>query len=131
MFFQRFQRFMYGRYGGDKLNLVLLVIGLVLSLCGPLLWYPLVFVADAIYIYALFRMFSRNVPARQRENAAFMRVWGPIENWFRLQRQKFAQRKLYKYFKCPQCRQQLRAPRGRGNIEVTCQKCRHVFRTKT
>lgn len=131
MFMQRLQRFMAGRYGGDKFNLVLLAAGLVLSLFGSFFFRPLYLIADVLYVYALFRIFSRNLQARQRENLAFLKVWTPVEGWFRLQKQKFSQRSAYKYFKCPNCKQQLRAPRGRGKIEVTCQKCRHVFQTKT
>ncbi len=131
MLMQKIQRFMMGRYGGDPLNLGLLVLGLVCSVCARLCFWPLILLADGIFVYALFRSLSRNIPARQRENQAFMRVWGPAAGWFRLQSQKLRQRKTYKYFKCPHCRQQLRAPRGRGNIEVTCQKCGTVFRTKS
>ena len=65
---------MYGRYGGDLFNLVLLGAGLLLSLLGGLLFWPLTLAADALYIYALFRMFSKNIPARQREYYAFLKV---------------------------------------------------------
>lgn len=131
MWYEKLQRFLYGRYGADKLNIVLLISGLVLSLLGSLFFWPLVFLADALYIYALFRAFSRNIPARQREYLAFLKVWEPIAKWFRTQKLRWAQRKDYKYFKCPHCRQQLRAPRGRGKIEVTCQRCHSIFQTKT
>lgn len=131
LFFQRFQRFMYGRYGTDQLSMALLVLGLALSLCGSLFFWPLTLAADALYVYTIFRMFSRNIPARQREYYAFLKVWGPVQGWFRLQKRKWGERKLYRYFRCPQCKQQLRAPRGRGKIEVTCQKCHTVFQTKT
>lgn len=131
MWYERLQRFLYGRYGTDKLNLALLIFGLILSLIGTLVFWPATLLADALYIWALFRTFSRNIPARQREYAAFLRFWSPIENWLRARKVRFSQRKQYKYFKCPNCRQELRAPRGRGKIEVTCQKCHNVFRTKT
>lgn len=131
MWYERLQRFLYGRYGTDKLNLALLIFGLILSLIGTLVFWPVTLLADAIYIWALFRTFSRNIPARQREYAAFLRFWTPIESWLRARKVRFSQRKQYKYFKCPNCRQELRAPRGRGKIEVTCQKCHNVFRTKT
>ncbi len=131
MWYERLQRFLYGRYGTDKLNLALLIFGLILSLIGTLVFWPVTLLADALYIWALFRTFSRNIPARQREYAAFLRFWSPIENWLRARKVRFSQRKQYKYFKCPNCRQELRAPRGRGKIEVTCQKCHNVFRTKT
>ncbi len=85
----------------------------------------------ACIILTYFRMFSRNIPARQREYYAFLKVWGPVKSWFALQKRKFSERKYTRYFKCPQCKQQLRAPRGRGKIEVTCQRCHHVFITKT
>ncbi len=131
MLMQRLQQFLMGRYGTDQLNIVLLILGIVLSFCGALFFYPLTFITYGLLFYVLFRTLSRNIPARQRENQAFLRFWAPVESWFRFQRQKLSQRKTYKYFKCPSCKQQLRAPRGRGTIEVTCQKCRHVFRTKT
>ena len=67
MLFQKFQQFMYGRYGGDKFSLFLLVIALVLSLFGALFW-PIALVADVFFLYVLFRMFSRNHAARQRES---------------------------------------------------------------
>ncbi len=131
MWYERLQRFLYGRYGTDKLNLALLIFGLILSLIVTLVFWPVTLLADALYIWALFRTFSRNIPARQREYAAFLRFWSPIESWLRARKVRFSQRKQYKYFKCPNCRQELRAPRGRGKIEVTCQKCHNVFRTKT
>ena len=131
MLYDRLQRFLYGRYGTDKLNLALLIFGLILSLIGTLVFWPVTLLADALYIWALFRTFSRNIPARQREYAAFLRFWSPIESWLRARKVRFSQRKQYKYFKCPNCRQELRAPRGRGKIEVPCQKCHNVFRTKT
>ena len=131
MWYERLQRFLYGRYGTDKLNIALLILGVLFTLLGGLFFWPLTFAADAVYLYALFRTFSRNIPARQREYAAFLKLWEPAAAWFRLEKQKFSQRKSFKYFKCPSCRQQLRAPRGRGTIEVTCQKCHAVFRTKT
>ena len=130
MLFQKFQQFMYGRYGGDKFSLFLLVIALILSVAGSFFW-PLALVADAIFLYVLFRMFSRNHAARQREYHAFLRFWTPVENWFKFQVTRFRERKYYKYFRCPRCKQRLRAPRGKGKIQVTCQKCHNVFVKKT
>ncbi len=130
MLFQKFQQFMYGRYGGDKFSIFLLVLAVVFSLFSGLFW-PLSLVADVLLLYVLFRMFSRNYAARQKEYYAFLRVWGPVEDWIRFQSRRFKERKTYKYFHCPNCKQRLRAPRGRGKIQVTCQKCHKVFTTKT
>ena len=127
----RLQQFLSGRYGTDQMNLALLVLGVVLTLFGSLFFGPLYLVGDGLFLWALFRTFSRNIPARQRENQKFLQVWSPVQNWLSFQRRRFRERKQYKYFRCPVCKQQLRAPKGRGKIEVTCQKCRHVFQTKT
>ena len=81
MWYQRLQRFLYGRYGTDKLNIALLISGVVLMLIGGLFFWPLSFVADGMYIFALFRTFSRNLPARQREYQAFLRVYNPAAGW--------------------------------------------------
>ena len=64
---QKLQRFMMGRYGGDKFSIFLLVSGLVLTILGQIFFWPVILLGDALYLYALFRMFSRNIPARQRE----------------------------------------------------------------
>lgn len=122
---------MYGRYGTDTLSFFLLGLGIVLTFCGSLFFWPLTLLADAVYVYSIFRMFSRNLPARRREYAAFLKVWGPFARWCGFQKVKFLNRKYYRYFKCPHCKQDLRAPRGKGKIEVTCQKCHNVFITKT
>ena len=76
-----------------------------------------------------FRVFSRNTAKRQAENTRYQ-----------YRKHKFQQRwssfirrlnPKYKYFRCPQCNQLLRAPRRKGKIQVTCSACRHVFITKT
>ena len=125
-FLQKLQYWMMGRNGTDQLSIALLIAGFVISLFSNLFW-PLIFLSYAIYIWMLFRMFSRNVPARQRENQVFLRVWRPITQWFSFQRTRFRDRKLYRYFKCPHCGLRLRAPKGRGKIQVTCQKCHTEF----
>lgn len=125
-FLQKLQYWMMGRNGTDQLSIALLIAGFVISLFSNFFW-PLIFLSYAIYIWMLFRMFSRNVPARQRENQVFLRVWRPITQWFSFQRTRFRDRKLYRYFKCPHCGLRLRVPKGRGKIQVTCQKCHTEF----
>ena len=123
MLLQKLQQFMYGRYGGDKFSLFLLILALIISILGSFFW-PVALLADAIFL-------SRNHAARQKEYYAFLRFWTPVENWIKFQNTRFRDRKTYKYFHCPQCKQRLRAPRGKGKIQVTCQKCHNVFQIKT
>ncbi len=126
-FLQKLQYWMMGRNGTDQLTVAALIVGLIVSLFAQLLFWPLIFVSYLLYIWALFRVFSRNLAARQKENQAFLKVWRPIVQWFSFQRTKFRERKQYKYFKCPHCGLKLRAPRGRGKIQVTCQRCHAQF----
>ena len=132
MFLEKLRRFMYGRYGGDSLNFALLIFGLILSLFSSVTgFWPLNTLSYALYFYAIFRILSKNVPARQKEYYTFLKVWTPVQKWFRIKKTAFLERKQYKYFRCPNCRQYLRAPRGRGKILVTCQRCRKEFNQKT
>jgi hypothetical protein len=122
---------MYGRYGSDKFNFFLLIIAILLSFAGNFFFWPLTILSYLLWGYAIFRMLSKNIAARQRENYSFLGLWSPIESKFKISKQAFSNRKAYKYFKCPNCRQHLRAPRGRGKIMVSCQKCHKEFTTKT
>lgn len=123
---------MYGRYGGDSLNLALMIFGLILAFFSSVTgFWPLNTLSYALYFYAIFRILSKNIPARQKEYYTFLKVWTPVQKWFRIKKTAFLERKQYKYFRCPNCRQYLRAPRGRGRILVTCQRCRKEFNQKT
>ncbi len=118
------QRFMYGRYGTDKLNTAILAAGLIcclLSIFIPFAPVKLLFML-ASYIFmgiAIFRMLSRNTYKRYQENRKYLML---------LQRFKD---KEHRYYDCPRCRQQVRVPRGKGKISITCTKCKEKFIKKT
>ena len=125
------QRFMYGRYGNDQLGFFLLGLSVALSLLATVLEFGLLnLVAEVVIIYALFRMFSRNTYKRREENGKFLRKVNPFLKWFRLQ-QTMRKDKAHRYFKCPNCSQYLRVPRGKGKITVTCRSCRASFQEKS
>lgn len=125
------RRFMYGRYGSDELNVFLLVTYLVLLLLHGLPGLGLLeTVALVLMVWTLFRMLSRNYAARRAENARFLKVAGPVIRWYRLRR-TILRDKEHRYFKCPNCGQQLRVPKGKGTITVTCRGCGVSFREKS
>lgn len=125
------QRFMYGRYGTDQLNLFLMGLYLLLYLVfmfvrvGLLYW-----VSFALLLVVLYRMLSRNLERRRMENVKFMKSAGPVINWFHMRR-NIRRDKEHIYFKCPNCGQQLRVPRGKGKITVTCRSCGASFQEKS
>ncbi len=119
-----FRRFMQGRYGTDKLNMVILGAGLVVCLVGMFVPMPSLRLAMTLLSYglmgwALFRTFSRNTYKRYQENRRYF-LW--------LQRIRDRQ---HRYYDCPRCRQQVRVPRGKGKIAITCPKCKEKFVKKT
>ena len=121
------QRFMYGRYGSDQLNVFLIVLYLLCYLLSAVTAFlPLYWLSLLLICVTLFRILSRNIPARRRENAKFLQAAGPVIQWFRLRR-TIHRDKDHRYFKCPNCGQQLRVPRGKGRITVTCRNCGASF----
>ncbi len=126
------RRFMAGRYGSDQLNNALLLLGLVLIVVEWISrWRWVSIFVLALLILCYFRMFSRNIQARYAENQWFLRRWGPVSNRLRNMLARFRDRKTHRYFKCPQCKQRLRVPRGRGKINITCPHCHHQFIRKS
>ena len=122
-------RFMYGRYGQDQLNLCLLVSYLLLYLVYVFTRF-IYWLSWALLCWTLFRMLSRNAPRRRAENAKFLELIGPVQRWFHLRRTIYKD-KEHCYFKCPHCGQQLRVPRGKGKITVTCRACGASFEEKS
>ncbi len=125
------QRFMYGRYGNDQLNLFLMGLYLLLYLVFIFTRLELLYmVSFGLLFVVLFRLLSRNMERRRVENARFMRAAGPVISWIRLRRNMHRD-KEHVYFKCPSCGQRLRVPRGRGKITVTCRSCGASFQEKS
>ena len=116
------RRFMMGRYGSDKLNMVLLIGGLAASIIAAILpWFKLIFlVISYLFMFlALYRMLSRKTYKRYQENRKFLQFFERIRD------------REHRYFDCPRCRQQVRVPRGKGKISISCPKCKEKFIKKT
>ncbi|MGI5977287.1 MAG: hypothetical protein ACOX68_06295 [Candidatus Limivicinus sp.] len=127
---ERLARFMAGRNGNDQLNMFLLVLDVVLLLLGAIFRsisgfvYP---VALILLIFTYFRMFSRNVYKRSEENGKYMRMKYKLMMSVRLMKERWLQRREYKFFTCPSCHASLRIPRGKGKIKIVCRKCGTSF----
>lgn len=129
---EKMRKFMQGRYGADPFSLFLLIAGLVISFIAQLTsLLPLSILSYFIYAYSVFRILSKNIIARRKELGFFIKFISYPKRFITLKSKQFAERKIYKYFSCPICHQKLRAPKSRGKIQVTCQKCKNSFITKT
>lgn len=114
------RQFLAGRYGMDQLNMLLLYANLALAVIvlftGSLWLNLLTYVPLGIII---FRMLSRNIPARHQENRRY------------LQWKERLQDRNNRYFHCPKCKQMVRVPRGKGKLAIICPRCKERFVKKT
>ncbi len=128
-------RFMQGRRGLDSFGRFLLICGVVLMFAAmlftkiPAAYYIIYYFGLALFIYAYFRVFSRNLYKREAENNRYLALKYKLTKGRTLS-QRLYERKTYAYFKCPGCGQKLRAPRGKGTIKVRCRKCSTEFMKK-
>ena len=124
-----FYSFFYGRYGIDTLGKTLLwmylAVSLILTVLDILLespWISLmgVLIPLVIIFFIFYRMLSKNIQKRKRENDAFC-------NFFKLRRNIVRDRKTHVYRKCPKCKAVLRLPKAKGKHTAVCPRCKNRF----
>lgn len=124
--------FMYGRYGNDALTKFLLIAALILMVIS---WIPrlgwVYLLALAVMIWSIYRSLSRKFDKRRRELDRYLKIKNPIVNFFKLQRNKWRDRKTHVYFKCKKCKAVLRVPKGKGSIVVICTRCKDRIEKET
>lgn len=123
------RRFMYGRCGVDQLNIFLLVAAVVLNLIALLLsrlgavcaviGMVVNLSSYGVLIWYLYRALSRNLEKRILENRRFLTWKSRITD------------RQNRYYRCPNCKQTVRVPRGRGKICIKCPKCSEKFIRKS
>ena len=114
---------MYGRYGGDQLSWFLLAVYMILVFLSGLPHLELLsWLATLVLLWSFYRIFSRQYAKRRAENARFLTLAGPAIRWCKMRR-TISRDKEHRYFKCPNCGQYLRVPRGKGKITVNCRNC--------
>ena len=122
---------MWGRYGNDKLNQMLMIVAMVCLVLSMIFRGPFYLLAVAAMIYVYFRMFSRNIPKRSAENQWYLAKTRKLRDAVGKTKRELGQLKQYHIYKCPKCRQKIRVPRGRGRIAITCRKCGTEFVKKS
>ncbi|MBR6376597.1 MAG: hypothetical protein IKS05_02410 [Oscillospiraceae bacterium] len=128
-FSESMRRFLYGRNRVDQLNIFLLaaalalsVLSLILSRFGPVCAVIGLVVNLGSYVllfWYIFRFLSRNLEQRALENRRFLTWKSRITD------------RNNRYYRCPNCKQTVRVPKGRGKICIKCPKCSEKFIKKT
>ena len=136
-FIEKISRFMYGRYGMDQFGRFLFILSLVFwAISAILRWTPLykaylVFwlLNTAIYVFAFYRILSRNTWQRQVENERYLRFREKMLPFVRSGKEKLGSRD-YIFRKCRFCGAKLRLKRVRGAHTTRCPKCGKTFRVR-
>lgn len=128
---EKFYRFMQGRYGIDQLNSFLMIVCVICFIVNMFIGsIVLTFIAYGTWLFVIFRMFSKNIYACNRENDKYLNFFSPLSRWLKLKLMS-KQDPSNKYFSCPKCKQMVRVPKGHGTVVVTCPNCQNKFEKRT
>lgn len=139
-------KFLEGTYGVDLLSLFLILISCIFNIWDITRVFSII-----LLVFAFYRAFSKKIYKRREEYNVFYTYTNkllskfsksipynlPVYNLNNLSKvfENFNhwlnEKKNYKITKCPNCKQKLRLPRGKGNIVVTCKKCSTKFDFRT
>lgn len=127
-FRQKLAGFMYGRYGTDQLNRFLVIVFAIFAVLQILVrgnYFSLVINSWELVLLVViyYRMFSKNIQKRYAENQKYLLLENKVKHFWGKAKYIQQQRKEFHIYTCPQCRQKIRIPRGKGKISVRCPKC--------
>lgn len=134
---ERIYRFMQGRNGVDQLAraelMAVLAVLVIAALTRPFVpvYTVLSLLSTVLIVHTYFRILSRNIPKRARENQWWCNYKYRLVVKKAGVKKRWNERGMYKYFKCPQCRQSVRVPSGHGRICITCPRCKGTFVRRT
>ena len=127
-FSERMARMMAGRNGTDSLNNFNTIVALIITLVNVFFHSILLtLTATTLFIVSIWRSFSRDLRARQKENMRFLKAVKGLNGRFKLMRNKIRDRKTHVYKKCTKCKAVLRLPKKKGHHTVVCPKCGERF----
>ncbi len=134
-FLYKIQEFMRGRYGFDELNGTLIVLAVILNIVSRFVfnfWARQIIQLISLLLLALcvFRTLSRNCYQREKENNLFKPVYVKVRDFFKITYKKFRDGRTHRYYKCPNCKAQLRVKNIKGVHTIRCPKCGYQFQKK-
>lgn len=129
---EKFMKFIEGRYGVDSLNRFLSFIIIILLIVSIITRKSILSsIALVLLVISYFRIFSKNISKRYEENQKFLESTKPLRDKWNSFNRKFKDRKVYKYVKCPNCNLEMRVPKNKGKIKITCKNCKEKFEYRT
>ncbi len=137
-FKSKFINFMRGRYGIDEYGkflffsylMLTFIVAVVDIFVNGLAILTVRFFLTLLAVYTIFRMFSRSIYVRRNENERYKAVSSKLKSFFKLQKNKFRDRKTHVYKKCPYCKAVLRLKKIKGKHRAACPRCGKSFDVK-
>ena len=131
---ERLNNLFIGRQGMDELSKFLFWSGMVSFFLSCIIkWSVSSFFSGlgiTLLAFSFIRAFSRKLERRELENNLFLMRVDKRKRSLAARKERFAQRKQYKFFKCPGCGTVVRVPRGKGKIHISC-RCGYTLYRKT
>lgn len=127
-------------YGFDNLSRDMLVLGVLLEIIalgfyGKFAGLILCVLSTLMTALILYRILSTNINKRNAELRGYEIIRGSVKAFFQkifnTGKNDIKKHSSYRYFRCPKCKQKLRAPRHKGKIRVTCSSCGTQFEKRT
>ena len=127
----KFERFMYGRYGMDKLSSTIMGLGFFFYILSVFVfsWVFIGLYWLCIFLF-FFRSISKNIVKRRQELYLYEKFMVKPRQFIKRQKNRWRDRKTYKYFKC-KCGAYLKVPKGKGKIQISCRLCQRQMINKT
>ncbi len=133
-----FNNLFHGRQGMGELSKAmfwwglacLLVSTLLSALLNGVLSLPFSWIGLLLILLCFLRAFSRRLEQRELENGAYLAFLERRRRQWEMRKERFRQRRDFRFFKCPGCGTILRVPRGKGKIHINC-RCGYVLYRRT
>lgn len=125
---EKLYNFLKGRNGSDELTKFALYISLFFAIIGYISNNLILNILALIGIlYANFRVFSRNLDSRIKENLSYKKIVNKIKKEIIKKKNRIFGKDGYKYFACKSCSNELRIPKGKGKLKVKCPHCENIM----
>lgn len=138
-FFQWIGNIMKQSNRPDDLSRFLLKAGVIIGVLGVVFSNKLLlWLGFSAIIILYIRIFSKDKQRYYQENQTYLKYKNRFLRFFQKKTQTIQnkkntlkQKKTHRFYKCPECGQKVRIPKGRGKVTITCPSCGNKFVKKS
>lgn len=121
----KLMQFMAGRNGVDPLGYATMALYFVVFMANSFInTIYLTAFGFLIVLIAFYRMLSKDIVRRRKENEVFLRLFNPVKAFVIRQARRVKDMRTHRYRTCPHCKVTLRLPIKRGKNTVVCPRCK-------